>query len=519
MNVFSQLARGATRSPYRRRTHYREIVGLVVGGALVAASLVAVGTGPAQASTPTLNSADQGWYRSDGLSLASNTNYITGYYAGDEYRSWFGFDLANTSCTITSATLRLPNPNPASGTLSTLSLRAVTTPLAQLVPAHASGDATGLATFADLGDGTLYGSVTLTAANTNPVDVTLNSDAIAALNASRTSTFALGGAYAITQTTTQDLFSGTDSARYPPQLLLTCTDTAPWAPAAPAAVATDGQVALTWTAPPDGGATIQSYTVSYRPSGTTGAWSTQSAPSTSASVNGLTNYTSYDFTVFATNIIGDGPPSAVTTATPLPSTAVPEAPIDLEATAGDGEVLLAWTVPYDGGTPITGYVVSYREAYARKWMTVTRSGALTSTAVGGLSNTVTYDFKVAATNLNGPGPYSSVVSATPLAAEAPGTPTDLVVGTPVSDGRTVSVPLSWTDNGPVATDHQVTIYSYRVSSKSGVTYREIGTVLTGSGESSYTVTGLSARKDYAFTVAAGNAAGWSLPTDRTGAVG
>src|SRR5207249_1610629 len=135
----------------------------------------------------------------------------------------------------------------------------------------------------------------------------------------------------------------------------------------------------------------------------------------SCTVAGLTNGTSYSFTVAATNAVGTGPPSAPASATPATT---PGAPTGLTATRGNGQVTLNWSAPSsDGGSAITGYTA-----------TASRGGAPCSTAslgctVTGLTNGTTYCFTVAATNAIGPGPASSPASATP--ATVPGAPTSL----------------------------------------------------------------------------------------------
>jgi Domain of unknown function (DUF4082)/Bacterial Ig domain/Fibronectin type III domain/Lysyl oxidase len=103
------------------------------------------------------------------------------------------------------------------------------------------------------------------------------------------------------------------------------TPTAPTAPSAPTevqATAGNGSATVTWTAPANGGSPITSYTVTpYNGSTAQPATTvTGSPPATSTTINGLTNGTSYTFTVTATNTIGAGPSSS-------PSNAVtPSAP-------------------------------------------------------------------------------------------------------------------------------------------------------------------------------------------------
>lgn len=95
----------------------------------------------------------------------------------------------------------------------------------------------------------------------------------------------------------------------------------PGAPTGLANVPGDTQVALSWTAPTvTGGAAITDYVVQYRTTAGPGAWNTfadGTSTSTSATVTGLTNGTSYDFQVAAVNSAGTGAFSATTTGSPV----------------------------------------------------------------------------------------------------------------------------------------------------------------------------------------------------------
>ena len=88
--------------------------------------------------------------------------------------------------------------------------------------------------------------------------------------------------------------------------------TAPGAPSGVAATAGNGSASVTWTAPSDGGSPITSYTVTPYQGGVAQQATTVTGnpPATSATVTGLTNGTSYTFTVSATNAVGTGPASA-----------------------------------------------------------------------------------------------------------------------------------------------------------------------------------------------------------------
>ena len=87
--------------------------------------------------------------------------------------------------------------------------------------------------------------------------------------------------------------------------------TLPGAPTLVSAIAYDSMVTVNWTAPTsDGGGPITGYTVS-SPSMPGGPNCTATGSETSCNVTGLTNGTSYTFSVTATNSAGTGPASGV----------------------------------------------------------------------------------------------------------------------------------------------------------------------------------------------------------------
>ena len=87
--------------------------------------------------------------------------------------------------------------------------------------------------------------------------------------------------------------------------------TVPGAPTNVSATAGDGNATVSWTAPPNGGAPITSYTVTpYIGSAAQPATTVNGTPPvTNATLTGLTDGTAYTFTVTATNGVGTGPAS------------------------------------------------------------------------------------------------------------------------------------------------------------------------------------------------------------------
>ena len=264
----------------------------------------------------------------------------------------------------------------------------------------------------------------------------------------------------------------------------------------------DGTVALTWTAPSDGGSPITNYQVQYRAdSDPVGVWSSgPSSPSTSVTTSPLTVGTTYTFRVAAVNAVGAGGWSSASGGV-VPRT-LPGAPTNLVAVPDYGTVALTWTAPAsNGGSAITDYVVQYATSSSGPWTTFAdgTSTATSATVNSGLTNGLTYYFQVAAVNAAGTGPYSSPpVSSVPVAPTAPATP-EAPTCVP-SSGQLV---VSWVapDNGGSA----ITTYRLqRAASASGPWGNNVDTAAT-----SATVTGLTNGTTYHFQVRATNTVGSS----------
>ena len=270
--------------------------------------------------------------------------------------------------------------------------------------------------------------------------------------------------------------------------------TVPGAPTIGAATAGDTQATVSFTAPAsNGGSAITSYTVTSSTGGKTATGTT--SPIT---VTGLTNGTSYTFTVTATNSAGTSTASAATNSvTPTTAPTAPGAPTIGTVTAGNAQATVSFTAPAsNGNSTITGYTVTSSPDGK------TGSGTASPITVTGLTNGTAYTFTVTATNAIGTGAASNA-SITVTPATAPGAPT---IGTATAGNAQVTVSFT----APASTGGSA-ITGYTVTSSTGGK--------TGSGTASpITVTGLTNGTAYTFTVTATNAAGTGVASSASNSV-
>ncbi len=168
--------------------------------------------------------------------------------------------------------------------------------------------------------------------------------------------------------------------------------------------------------------------------------------------------------------------------------AVPDAPTNVSAVAGNAQATVSFFAPdSNGGSAITSYTVTSAPGG------VTASASGSSILVTGLTNGTAYTFTVTAKNSDGVGAASAASNqVTPVAA--PGTPES--VGATAGDGQ-ASVSFSTpSSNGSPITSYTVT------SLPDGIT-------ATGAS-SPVTVTGLADGRTYRFYVTATNAVGTGL---------
>ncbi|MFF2481519.1 fibronectin type III domain-containing protein [Paenibacillus sp. NPDC058071] len=257
---------------------------------------------------------------------------------------------------------------------------------------------------------------------------------------------------------------------------------APDAPTLTNSVAGDGTVSINWLRVPQ----TDSYKVyQSENSGQAGLLVATVGESVySYQASGLTNGTTYYFTVIATNAGGDSPSSNEISAVPY---SVAGAPTQVSAEAGDGTVEISFDPPANnGGKAIEGYVVTVMPGNRM----IEVDATTTTVVVDGLTNGKSYSFTVAAKNLAGAGTPSTAVNEIPFTT--PEAPTGLTL---VSGNGEVQVSFD-----PPANNGGRMIDEYIVTIMPG--NREV----TGTS-SPIVVDGLTNGTVYSFTVKAKNEAG------------
>lgn len=156
---------------------------------------------------------------------------------------------------------------------------------------------------------------------------------------------------------------------------------------APVALAGDGQVTLTWTTPSDAGTAITGYVITPIAGGVAASPIDVGATTTNELITGLTNGTTYQFTVAAVNSSGSSP------ASPDSNAVTPSSEL---LTNGDFETPSVTTASYEyvdsGASTLTGWTVSGNSIEIDHGAVQPEQGSqsldLSGTAPGGVSQTV-----------------------------------------------------------------------------------------------------------------------------------
>ncbi|MHB1884951.1 MAG: beta strand repeat-containing protein, partial [Acidimicrobiales bacterium] len=270
---------------------------------------------------------------------------------------------------------------------------------------------------------------------------------------------------------------------------------------------------IAFTPGSDGGSSITGYRYS-----TDGGSSWTPASASPISLSGLSSGTSYDFEVEAVNASGDGAAAG----TSFTTTAVPSAPVLSAIVSQNQALLVSFTVPASGGSPITDY--EWSTDGGSTWYSESTHGTPCQSTSGStgtceiatlsadgstaLTNGATYSVELRAVNAVGHGAASDALPGTPYTV--PGAPT-ITTGSSgmvaANQSLTVSFDVPTSDGGSAVT-------GYQYSTDAGATWQNrsdgaaaTATTMTITALSSDGTTALSNGTTYHVEIRAFNAAG------------
>ncbi len=421
---------------------------------------------------------------------------VTGLSNGDTYS--FSVTATNVSGTGASSGSTTATPSTAPG--------APTNVAATVGPPVASGDAAVSWTAPASNGGATITTYTVTSSSGSK---TCTSTSTAPATPATTCTVTgLTNGTNYTFTVTAKNASGTSAASVAGPVGGVVPSAIPATPSAPTVTTAglNGSASVTWTAPNNEGSTLSQYTLTPTPAcpACTGLTVTGAPPTASTTVGGLTNGTSYTFTLIATNADGNSTASAASTAAvagiPAAPTAVTSVP-----TSTSGQTSVSWTPGASASGTITSYTLTPSPACsACTGLTVTGSPAAASTTVGGLTNGTSYTFTVKETNASGTSAAST--ASTGVVTGSPTAPTGVVAvgGLPAPSG---DLNITW---AAPASSGVGTIDSYTATAKpSSGSSKTCTSTSTAPATPTLAcqVTGATNGTSYTVTVTATNSAG------------
>ena len=253
----------------------------------------------------------------------------------------------------------------------------------------------------------------------------------------------------------------------------------------------DRSVSLSWDAPASNGADITEYRITAMPGGLT-----KSCALTSCVFDGLTNGTTYRFTVAAKNSVGWSEESPLSL--PVTPDAIPGAPGVPTVTSADRALQASWSIPDNPGSPITRYSVEISPAVNGVSVFST---SLTSLRIDNLTNGTQYRVRVrahnAATGAEG-GPWSQWAEGV-IPVGLPLVPSVYAQREPTAGGGEIR--LVW--QAPNNNGGAIIRYHIQVSTGGGVVHEEI----VGGATESWLMKNATNGVEYTFTVRAENSAG------------
>ncbi len=254
---------------------------------------------------------------------------------------------------------------------------------------------------------------------------------------------------------------------------------------APTLEVRNGQLGVEWITPTDNSA-ISAYHLRYREDDReddSGDWTeiiTGIGTSTSHTISGLTNGTSYEVGVRSVNgvCVGNWSPSSAAT---VPNadiadspTDLADSPTDLKLAVGNGSLTATWDSPGNtGNSAISAYHLRYREDDSGDWTEIiTGIGTSTSHTITGLTNGISYAVQLRAVNAQGAGDWSPAAAATPATVPAAPTVPEILAG----NGELVV--LLWKLSGDTG-GSEITAHHLRYREVDSGGWMEISSDITG----------------------------------------
>lgn len=277
----------------------------------------------------------------------------------------------------------------------------------------------------------------------------------------------------------------------------------PSSPTSVTSVAGNQQGTILWRPPANtGGVPISSYTVTSSPGNVVGV---VSGTTTTTQLTGLTNGTSYYFSVMASNtyassvgtnsIAGSGGVNGSTGSIGI--VGAPDSPTNITSLSGDKKGTVSWTSPINtGGIPISSYTVKSSPGNVVGVV----SGTETMTELTGLTNGISYYFSVMSSNTYANSlPETSIIGSSGIT----GTTNNIgIIGVPGQPRNIIAAPgnkygfVSWT---PPINTGGAPISSYKITTSPG---NVVG--VTDGVTTEAIITGLNNGTSYSFSVSASN---------------
>ena len=264
--------------------------------------------------------------------------------------------------------------------------------------------------------------------------------------------------------------------------------TTPSAPTGLVGTSRDASAGIAFTPGYDGGAAITNY--EYSLDGLPWVAFSPAQAGSPVTVPGLTNGVTYSIRLRAVNEAGPGAPSDPVSVKPM---AVPSAPTNIVANAGDAAIAVQFTPGFDGGTPISNY--EYSLDNGATWTAMSPVVTTSPFIVTGVRGGYEYKFAIRAVNAIGPG-----VASTPVVVPVAGPPAPpaAVLAVPANEEATVTITPGADGFSPLTT--------YEYSLDGSPTWQP-----TGSATPMFSIPNLQNGTTYTVAVRAVNGLGVSDP--------